>query len=721
MTLKNDQPAQKPYVDDSSNLDIQRYLQILYVHRWLFIIVFFLAALLTILYFKLNEKSEVYSSTVEVFYVRFSDEIHYTINTPYSIGPSISHSNFDRNFWLSVMRSQEAMRLTIENSKLPLGNTDEFWNISVNIKPPEGEKNIGDLGQAPVFLLTVNSTNARHVPVLIEAYINSINELLKKYQIDNSKNLVKFISTQLHDNNQQLNDIDRKIIDRHSTNPFLARDIENIVQDIESFRTSLLDARIQLASVSAARAKAENELGTLDGTIISESAFSEPLKVQLMNLHVDLARARTRNTENHPNVMAIRDNINQINQMLRDSVEQQMEIRSEAIDPIKQQLTIKYLDQIISEISLQAKIASLEEVIADLESKVQPDTTNTNHQQLTRNREMVIMTINQLNARLIETQSQAYGGLQRFMTIDKPGDPVAADTKSLLMIIAIAFFAGLFSGTGAVVIYDLIDNRIMLARDYERFYMYPVIGAVRFFKDESFKTLVEKMKNNLNWRQDEFATISVNIIQTLKHSQGKTIALISPVRSEGKSSTVLKLVRYLSENNKKVLMVDFDLFDPGMTRELEASEPGVSNYLKGTSSPEELVRKSKVNNMHYIPSGKINSESDIVDYGNDRIKELLSWAADRYDVVIIDTPAVLYIPDVVFLLDHVDFIIPVVRLKFTNRRSLDSMLKLIKKENRSKITGTIVRNIQYFPLDRYSYYKYYPGYHYGYGYKKEND
>ncbi|MFO8054411.1 MAG: AAA family ATPase [Bacteroidales bacterium] len=712
----NPAPSKKEahHFSNDSSVDIWRYLHIFFIHKWLFIGVFLLTILLVFVYHITTQKEEVYSSTEEMFYVSFGSSSGFTQtnNRIISISSGSGNSKFDKNFWLSVMRSQEAMRLTIENAQLPISSDSEKWGIQVTIKQEEDSKSRSSLGEAPVFLISVFSTNKNHVPVLANAFVKSMNELLTKYHVENSKQTVSFIENQLKDKNNKLQKIDRKIMEQQSSNPFLERDINEMVTDIESFRTDLQNARIELASTKAGKSRTERELDNLDETITSESSFSEPLKVQLMNLHVDLARAKTRITEAHPNVMAIKDNISQIKQMLNDSIEQRMEIRSEATDPVRQQIKQRYLEQTIREISLEARIESLEAVIDDIESKVKPDTMNTNHQQLARNREMILNTINQLNAKLINIQSEAQGGKHRFIIIDEPRVPTLPEKDNTLMMIAVALLLGLVTGGGSVILYDLIDNRIMLIQDYEQFYNFPVIGTVPFIKNETFESIVNKMKNNLDWRKDEFATITVNVLQALKNKSSNTIALCSPMRSEGKSSTTIKLARYLSENHKKVLMVDFDLFDPGMTRELNSHNPGIKEYLIGEINKEDMVQETKVPNMFYISSGSIDTTKDIIDYDNNKIKEFLTWASENFDIVVIDTPAVLFIPDITFLLDHVGAIIPVIRLKYTSRRSFDNMLTLMKQHNRKKIIGTIIRNMQYFKFGKYSYYRYYTGYKY---------
>ena len=227
--------------------------------------------------------------------------------------------------------------------------------------------------------------------------------------MSNSEKLVTFLARQLAENNIKLSTIDQQMLVDGASNPAKIRDIKKLASDLEAFRTDLLNTQINLSSAMASKQRTERELKNLDGTIVNESAFSESLKVQLMNLQVDLARALTKNKENHLAIKGIRENITQINNMLRESIQQKHEIKGLVQNPLKAQLMSKLMEFQISEISLQTRVLSLQRVISEFESKMMPDTTDENQQQQLRNCELVFMTINLLNSKLIEAQSAPYG------------------------------------------------------------------------------------------------------------------------------------------------------------------------------------------------------------------------------------------------------------------------------------------------------------------------
>ncbi|MFZ4726531.1 MAG: tyrosine-protein kinase family protein, partial [Paludibacter sp.] len=57
--------------------------------------------------------------------------------------------------------------------------------------------------------------------------------------------------------------------------------------------------------------------------------------------------------------------------------------------------------------------------------------------------------------------------------------------------------------------------------------------------------------------------------------------------------------------------------------------------------------------------------------------EFIAWARENYDTVIFDTPAAIYIPDIVDFFEHVDGIVVVVRLHKTTRTLLNKIFKIL--------------------------------------------
>jgi capsular exopolysaccharide synthesis family protein len=649
--------------DDNLNSFFTRFFRILLMHKWLFTTIVIIVFLLVLVYAFLQPR--LYISNYEVFYNENLREYVGTNDNP----SSVVKSDFDKNYWLSAMTSNEVLTLTLKNSGLTYSLSDLKRMIQVNVFDKRKEDRI------PVYVVQLSCTQREHIPIIIRAYVKSLNELLLQNQISNSERLIAYLTEQLGQNNQKLNEIDLSIIQSGAGNGTQIIDFEKISSSLDKFRTDLLNAKVNLASIVSARQRTELELRNLDGTIINESAFSEPLKVQLMNLEVDLARSLTRNKEDHPEIKQLRNNIEQISNMIRDTLQQRLEIRSIAQNPIKAQLMSRLLEYRVQEVSEETKVKSLEKIIAELEMKTLPSSINKEQQQILRNREMVNLTIKQLNDKLIEGQTTSRGSLSRFVFIDDPSSVFLAN-KGILFYIILAILLGIVLGSLVVFIYDLLDDRIMLVDDYERFYSYPLMGVVKHYKPEE-NYFISQNPNVKYLTTNENGSLIVNIRQFIKLKGIQTVLISSPDRKEGKSLVSLKLATEMANKNQKVLLVDMDFFSPKLSAKLLTnSTDGLSNYLMADCTLDQIIQKTEIETLHFICAGNVDGHKELF-YNNKRLIEFIGWAKQNYDVIFFDTPAAIYIPDIVELFEHVDSVIVIARLQHTTRKLLNSLFKIL--------------------------------------------
>lgn len=682
--LKNSEAANNPYQSyvgasnkhQDLNSFISRFLKIVLIHKWLFAAVFAFVMLLVLIY--ALKQPKMYQSNYEVFYNETMREYMSMDNAP------IVKSDFDKNYWLSAMRSNEVFLSTIRNSGLGYSVSQLKSMMVVGVIDKRKEDRI------PVYYVSISSKFNEHIPVLIRAYVKALNELLVQNQISNSERLLLYLRDQINQNNQKLNQIDISIMRGGSIGNNEIIDFDKISSTLDQFRADLLNARVSLASIVSARMRTETELANLDGTIVNESAFSEPLKVQLMNLEVDLARSLTRNKEDHPEVKQIRKNIDQISSMIRDTLQQRMEIKSVVQNPLKSQLMSKLIDLKIQEVSETTKVKSLEQIIAELEQKSLPGSINEEQQQTLLNRELVSLTINQLNDKLIETQSTSHGSLSRFVFVDDPSSIFIAN-RGFWFYFLLALALGLAIASVIVFIYDMLDDRIMLVDDYDRFFSTPTLGVVKHFSDDE-RTLFSNsrgMGSEQYKSKTELSNLYINLRQLQKLKGLKTFVVASPDRLDGKSLVSMKLASTVASKLQKVLLVDMDFFSPKISSKiLDENSKGLSNYLMNEVQIDEIICKTEVDNLHFVSAGDAQGQKELF-YNSKGIADFISWAKENYDFVLFDTPAAIYIPDIVDFFDYVDGILVVARLRRTTRNLLNKLFVMLSAFESKTITTVL--------------------------------
>jgi len=187
----------------------------------------------------------------------------------------------------------------------------------------------------------------------------------------------------------------------------------------------------------------------------------------------------------------------------------------------------------------------------------------------------------------------------------------------------------------------------------------------------------------------------------------RVLAVSSAVAGEGKTLTAIQLAANMaSTGRKKVLLVDMDLRKANISRELGiASDSGLSDFLSGSLPKEKILRNSVVPGLSVIVGGKtISSPTDML--AGDKFRSLLRELREQFDLVILDTPPILPVPDAVTISEQVDAFILLFRFGHTPhqlfRQAIDEL-------GERKIVG-VVLNGEEKKNDHY-YHKYYGKYY----------
>ena len=107
--------------------------------------------------------------------------------------------------------------------------------------------------------------------------------------------------------------------------------------------------------------------------------------------------------------------------------------------------------------------------------------------------------------------------------------------------------------------------------------------------------------------RESYKTARTNIAYSIIKKGCKKISFTSANKNEGKTVTSVNIAIALAQQvNTRVLIVDCDLRRPQIHNVLSiAFAPGLTNYLNGECSKEEVIRSTKINNLSAITYGAI--------------------------------------------------------------------------------------------------------------------
>lgn len=208
---------------------------------------------------------------------------------------------------------------------------------------------------------------------------------------------------------------------------------------------------------------------------------------------------------------------------------------------------------------------------------------------------------------------------------------------------------------------------------------------------------------------EQFRTIRTNIeFAGAALDKCQVVMFTSSAMLEGKSTVSANVAVAWAQSGKNVLLIDADLRRPTIHATFRTLNiDGVTTILTGKDTPDKVVEKSFVDNLSILTSGPVPpNPSELLN--SKRMSDLLDWARNHYDIIVLDAPPVLAVSDVQVLVPKVDGVVVVARMGQTLKGDLKRTVEVLKLAN-ARILG-VVERIRAKHGDR----------GYGYGYSSDN-
>lgn len=231
------------------------------------------------------------------------------------------------------------------------------------------------------------------------------------------------------------------------------------------------------------------------------------------------------------------------------------------------------------------------------------------------------------------------------------------------------------------------------------------------------KVQLEKLEELSYEKKEAFNYLRTNL--SFCGDNIKTIVFTSCTPDEGKSSTVMELGRSISENGKRVLIIDADLRKSVLVgryharkeaKEKEQGILGMSHYLSGQAGVEQVVYETNIERMDIIFAGHMTpGPTELL--GNHYFDKLLEYARAHYDMVLIDSPPLGSVIDTAVIASKCDGAVLVIEANKCSYRFVQDIQKQLEVAD-CRILGCILNKVK---TGKGSYYnRYYKGYYKGY-------
>jgi len=291
--------------------------------------------------------------------------------------------------------------------------------------------------------------------------------------------------------------------------------------------------------------------------------------------------------------------------------------------------------------------------------------------------------------------------------------PKTAIRPNIPLNIALGVVVGLILGVGLAFFIEYLDTSVKTIDDVERALGAAVLGVI----PQNVGSLLDEGDESPH--AEAYRVLRTNILFAGRKDESQTtFSVVSGGAGEGKTTTMFNLAVVFAQMGDRVLIVDSDLRRPSMHRYMNVSNNiGLTNYLLGQVTIDEVIQTTDIPSLNFIPSGKLPSSSMGI-LSSAKMKEFVAEMKSRYDYVFLDAPPIMGVSDASVLASMVDMCVLVVQYRKYPQMMTQRAKEMVTKVG-GNLVGVVLNNIN---ISQDSYYYYYSGYYYDNYYKsRENE
>ena len=303
--------------------------------------------------------------------------------------------------------------------------------------------------------------------------------------------------------------------------------------------------------------------------------------------------------------------------------------------------------------------------------------------------------------------------------------PTTPTGNTLLEMVGVASILGLALGIALSFVRDHFDDVIRDEDDFKRASEgRPVLGRIPIWKPRDNDTeRVASIVDPTSQAAEAYRELSAGVRFLLvaqadepehdaaEHhglTRSRSVMICSASIGEGKTETAANLAVAAARVGLRTVLVDADLRRPAVAKRFGLGRTtGLSDALLNGEAAETHMVDVGVDDLYLLPAGTIPpNPAELL--ASPAMRAMQQGLLRKYDLVVIDTPAVLAVPDALEIGPYVDLAVLVGRVGQTGRRRLGAAMERLGQVG-AAVSGTVLNG-----LDRAT-----DGYYYAYTYKED--
>jgi capsular exopolysaccharide synthesis family protein len=270
--------------------------------------------------------------------------------------------------------------------------------------------------------------------------------------------------------------------------------------------------------------------------------------------------------------------------------------------------------------------------------------------------------------------------------------------------ILLGLFGGAFIGIGLAFFFEYLDNRVKTPEEIEVQLGLPSLGMIPMLsaKDHPSPLINNGVPANF---AEAFRGLRTNVLFSSTEDGSRSIVVTSTAPGEGKTMVASNLAVGIAQAGLRVLIIDADMRRPRAHEMFgRDTEPGLSNLLVGAAKASEVVTKTTIPNLWFVPAGKTPpNPAELL--GSKRFHDMLESMKPHFDYIVIDTPPVMAVTDATIAAHRASGVLFVIAADVTTRQGAEAALDQLD-HGRARFIGAVLNRVD-LERDAYYYSRYY--------------
>ncbi|MBW4632683.1 MAG: polysaccharide biosynthesis tyrosine autokinase [Iphinoe sp. HA4291-MV1] len=584
---------------------------------------------------------------------------------------------------------------------------------------PEKELKTTQRQLTPTLIeLQYKDTNLQRSRDTLQALMQSMIQMSTEINTRRLKAVISKVNERLPQAKQELQVAEQKleVYDRKERPAILAAENGSLLNAVTSSQIQQRQIQLIIAGIDAQVRSIQEKLGlNVNQAYVSSALSADPIianvRVQLYQIESQIEVLRKEGLRpEHPTVVQLQHQKEGYENLLRQRggevvggrdgtapLPATVAIRSRSnLDPARQQLANQM-------VALQTQREALREQLGDLtqdEARLRKEYSLIPNKQLERSRleqEVALkravydqMQVKLTDARTAEAETVSSLGIARSPVVidanrDRLSTPITLGIGSLL---------GLLVGGGVIFLLGSLEETFKTKediRDSLKQREIPLLGELPLMPVDGLDPMEVPVVLSPESFYLEFYEKFRSYLRRIGGKELKVVLITSTSSAEGKTVTAYNLGIASARAGKRTLIIEADLRSPsGSSSFRVTTDPDATiEPLRYYASLSECIRLvPDIENLYILPSpGPVRQSAAILE--SSEIRRLMEDVRERFDLVILDTPALSISNDALLIQPYSDSIVLVTRPNYTQENMLSEAIDQLVESDLG-LLGTVI-------------------------------